>query len=329
MDNLHHGKNQSSVLASLPIKTVWYLFYIVLIVFVPFSIKTMIYGQYVLFVSFWLFIITASIYLLHLTQRKLPPISVYTPLIFMCFAQSLSVYYIGINASFWAYPSIITFFFVLPSRKATVFSLLLIVQSSASLFYQADIGASSRFLFSLLIVLVLIRIISSHMLMLKNELITLSTTDPLTGAFNRRHLDDSLKKQVLIHNTVSLLIIDIDHFKLVNDIHGHDIGDDVLKKLVASLHHHSRKGDLVFRMGGEEFVMILPYTNTAQATTYAEHIRSQLAKLIIGETNQTITVSIGASELADKDTPQVWLREADQCLYKAKSLGRDQVVVSA
>jgi len=333
MDKLHNyfytlEKQQSSVLAALPIKTLWYLFYIVLIVFVPFTIKTIIYGQYVLSVSFSLFILTASVYLYYLTRRKIPPISVYTPLLCMCFSQSLAVFIIGINAIFWAYPSVITFYFVLPARKATVFSLLLLFQSSISLYVQTDIAVTLRFLFSLMIVLVLILIISNHILALKSELIKLSTTDPLTGAFNRRHLDHSLE-EVMIHDTVSLLIIDIDHFKQVNDTHGHETGDQVLKCLVDSLHRHSRKDDLVFRMGGEEFVMILPHTTAAQAKVYAEYLRLELAKLAIGDTTQTITVSIGASELADNDSPQIWLKQADLCLYQAKAQGRDKVVVLA
>jgi len=166
----------------------------------------------------------------------------------------------------------------------------------------------------------------NFVLSLKKELVTLSTIDPLTGAYNRRHMDEQLNVNFHTKPIVTLLLIDIDHFKQVNDTYGHDEGDNILQLLVACLKENSRKNDLIFRMGGEEFVMLLPDTNKDQAIVYANFLRNQLAKIIIGDSGENITVSIGASELSTQESSQNWLKQADIYLYQAKAQGRNQVV---
>lgn len=329
MNKAHLSNHKEGVLASLPIKTLWSLWCIIFIVFIPFSIKAIIYGDYVLSASFWLFIISASIYLYALTQDKKPPISIYTPLFCMCLAQSLGVYYTGIQAIFWAYPSIIVYYFVLSDRAANIISAWLIIQSGASLYLQSDMSITLRFIFSMIVVCILIRLMIKFVLSLKDKLVALSITDPLTHAYNRRYMDERLNDTLITRDVATLLMIDIDHFKQVNDTYGHDAGDSVLKRLVSCLQKNSRNDDLVFRMGGEEFVMLLANTGKEQAGIYANYLREQLAKIAIDETEKTITVSIGASELTDQKSSEDWLKQADICLYKAKSQGRDQVIVYA
>jgi len=329
MGRLYRSGDQGGVLASLPIKTLWALWLIIIVVFIPFSIKAAVFGDYILSLSFLLFVLTASVYLYSLAHRKDPPLSVYLPLFCMCLAQSLGVYYTGIQAIFWAYPSVIVFYFVLPDRAANIISAWLIIQSSASLYLQTDLGMTLRFIFSMLVVCGLIRLMIDFVLSLKDKLISLSITDPLTGAFNRRHMDERLSENILSGAVATLLMIDIDHFKQVNDTYGHDAGDEVLIKLVSCLKSHSRHNDLVFRMGGEEFLMLLADTNKEQAAIYAEHLRLELAKIVIGESCRTITVSIGASEMIEQDSLDQWLKKADVCLYQAKNQGRNQVIMSA
>jgi len=164
-------------------------------------------------------------------------------------------------------------------------------------------------------------------LSLKDDLVKLSITDPLTHAYNRRYMDDQLKANLTSRELATLLMIDIDHFKQVNDTYGHDAGDEVLKRLVLCLQTHARQDDLIFRMGGEEFVMLLANTGKEKARVYANFLREQLAKIAIGDTDKAITVSIGASELVAQNSLDEWLKQADVCLYKAKAQGRNQVVI--
>jgi len=327
MEKLYRNGSHSGVLASLPVKTLWSLWYILMIVFFPFLIKTIIYRDFVLSVSFSLFILTASVYLYYLTKNKTPPFTVYLPMTLMCLSQSLGIYYTGIQAVFWAYPVIIISYFVMPDRAAIIISILLTLLSGVFLYIQTEISLFIRFVFSMIVVCVLIRIMIRFVLSLKDELVKLSITDPLTHAFNRRYMDDQLKANLSSRKIATLLMIDIDHFKQVNDIHGHDAGDEVLKRLVLCLQTHARQDDLVFRMGGEEFVMLLANTGKEKAKVYANFLREQLAKIAIGDTDKAITVSIGASELNTQISLDEWLKQADVCLYQAKSQGRNQVII--
>lgn len=329
MKNSHLSKHHSSVLSSLPIKTLWALWYIMVVAITPFTITAIIYEHYVLLSSFVLFIGSASFYLYHLIQRNTPPISIYIPLFFMCLIQSLGVYYTGVQGVFWAYPIIIVCYFIVSINSAQFFATLLTIQSGVFLYLKTDLSMTLRFVFSIVIVCILVRIMIDFVLSLKDDLVNLSHTDHLTGAYNRRYMDEKLRNNIHERSVSTLLMIDIDHFKQVNDIYGHSAGDAVLKKLVTCLKENSRSDDFIFRIGGEEFVMLLSNTNKEQAVAYVAILLEKLSKITIDGTDKNITVSVGGSELTEELTIQDWLKEADTCLYKAKLQGRDQVVFSS
>jgi len=125
----------------------------------------------------------------------------------------------------------------------------------------------------------------------------------------------------------ALLAIDIDHFKRINDVHGHAVGDQVLCRLVAAMGARKRSGDLLFRTGGEEFVLLLPRISLPAAQTAAEELRQRLAQaeLLPGE---SVAVSIGLSALAPGHSVDTWLQAADTALCQAKHSGRNRVVVA-
>ena len=160
------------------------------------------------------------------------------------------------------------------------------------------------------------------------ELMRLARHDALTGLHNRRALSDQLEYlyRLFKRNQMkySVLIIDIDHFKKVNDQHGHETGDEVLLKVAKVFKDSIRKTDFVARYGGEEFVVLLPSTELSGAAVLAEKIRNNVmhAEILAG-----LTISIGISEVdqSDRDVQDV-LRRADQNLYQAKANGRNQVV---
>lgn len=157
----------------------------------------------------------------------------------------------------------------------------------------------------------------------------LAYTDRLTGAWNRRHLEDSalieMSRAERHGFPVSLLIIDVDHFKALNDRHGHAAGDRVLVDLVCRIRSGIRRTDTVTRWGGEEFVVLAPDTPLHEAERLAHKIRDHVAAATLGE-NLVVTVSIGVAEYECGAGFESWFADADRALYKAKSSGRNSVV---
>ncbi|MEC4892981.1 MAG: diguanylate cyclase [Oscillatoria sp. PMC 1051.18] len=161
----------------------------------------------------------------------------------------------------------------------------------------------------------------------------LATTDPLTGILNRRHFLNIAAKELSRYHRYncgfSLLMLDLDHFKRINDTYGHSMGDEVLKAMTEAVLKSLRKADSFGRFGGEEFAILLPETNLETAREVAERIRQTITKLTITPPNQLvqITVSIGVTTCKMKDESlEVLLQRADKALYQAKNLGRDRVV---
>lgn len=164
------------------------------------------------------------------------------------------------------------------------------------------------------------------------ELDRLSRTDHLTGVANRRHLDDAL--QAALRSTrphdfpVSVLLVDVDHFKQVNDRHGHDVGDAVLQAVASALQGRLRGGDLLGRWGGEEFLVLAPHTDLEGALVLAQRLRAAVAGTSVTAAGGAVpvTISLGvASAPAPGPGPDAVLRAADAQLYAAKAAGRDAV----
>lgn len=162
----------------------------------------------------------------------------------------------------------------------------------------------------------------------------LSLKDPLTGLGNRRHfravLDRSIEVVARSGESVLLLLLDIDHFKNINDTHGHLAGDQVLQAVAKCLAGCVRPMDTVARYGGEEFAMILPSCRPACGRAVAERIRHAVESLSIAATPQTslqVTISIGGAYAPEwvRSTADLWIERADTQLYRAKTDGRNKV----
>ncbi|WP_413372846.1 diguanylate cyclase [Paenibacillus taichungensis] len=164
-----------------------------------------------------------------------------------------------------------------------------------------------------------------------DQLETMASTDLLTGLRNRRFFQDKMMESLALFRETqclfSLLVVDIDHFKSINDTYGHPIGDLVLGNLAGLLQSVSRSTDVVARYGGEEFVIILADCDREQAVVTAERYRSQVDSADWGEYN--ITVSIGAATVSQEDTDQSLFQKADKALYASKTGGRNRVTHAA
>lgn len=164
---------------------------------------------------------------------------------------------------------------------------------------------------------------------LEEELARNAMTDHLTGAFNRQRFDEEMRRALarLRRNQVStaLILLDIDHFKPVNDTFGHAVGDDVLVELTALLDGHLRVPDMLTRWGGEEFVMVLPDAGQQEALKLAERLRQLIATHAFGVVGH-ITASLSVTTLHKDDDARRCLKRLDDALYQAKGLGRNKVL---
>ena len=170
-----------------------------------------------------------------------------------------------------------------------------------------------------------------------NHTMSLAVTDDLTGLYNRRyfdrHLSVMLSKAQEQDRDMALMILDIDHFKTVNDTHGHDVGDKVLKEFAVRLKRNIRGVDLACRFGGEEFVVLMPDTDMRQAEAVAERVREAIAERGFEvpdgrPLNVTVSAGVALNESLG-DTPETLVKRADVALYRAKREGRNRVVFDA
>lgn len=156
-------------------------------------------------------------------------------------------------------------------------------------------------------------------------------TDALTGMQNRRYFDDALREYLSefqrIKKPVGLMILDLDNFKMVNDTHGHDVGDMVLRAVANCLREFTRYHDVAARLGGEEFAVVAPNLDDRMLTKLAERIRTAIAQLTVTNGNITlrVTASVGLAVWNLDETADEFFRRADRKLYQAKRQGRNRV----
>ena len=158
-----------------------------------------------------------------------------------------------------------------------------------------------------------------------------AVTDGLTGMYNRRYFDDALSEYLhafgRINKPIGMVILDLDHFKKVNDIHGHDVGDEVLRQIAECLQVFTRYHDVVARLGGEEFAILSPNITERQLYNLSDRIRHAISDLNIRNGNVTlkVTVSAGLAIWDGVETGEELYRRADKQLYEAKRQGRNRV----
>jgi diguanylate cyclase (GGDEF)-like protein len=163
-----------------------------------------------------------------------------------------------------------------------------------------------------------------------NRLEKLATTDDLTGLWNRRHflamLDRECQRVARTGTNLAVVMVDVDHFKDVNDTCGHPFGDRVLQEVATVMQNEARSVDMVARYGGEEFMIFMPETGADEAVTAAERLRRHVAEQPVsdGGRSREVTISVGVADLGDAVDPTNLLRHADEALYAAKEGGRNR-----
>jgi diguanylate cyclase (GGDEF)-like protein len=240
------------------------------------------------------------------------------------------VYLRGVSLVYWVYPTMIAAYFVLrPSVALTINSVSLAVMVVV-LVAKLEVVNLATVVVTIALINLFAYIFAYRTGLQNKELHTAVELDFLTAVGNRRALDRRLAEYALERRPQlesSLLLLDLDHFKLINDQYGHAAGDKALVQLAELMRRHTRSSDRVFRYGGEEFAVIATGAGLNAAASLAEGLRAAVASATLME-GHPITISIGVAYM-DKDLePADWLAQADKMLYAAKQAGRNAVRVA-
>lgn len=237
---------------------------------------------------------------------------------------------LGLPGVMWMYPVILANFMLLPWRGAVVVSALGVL---ALLVIPGTFDSTAHvilFLITATLAGTLASIFAYRTESQRMQLEALASRDPLTGAFNRRTLDDELGIAIADarrqDTACGLAMLDLDHFKHVNDRFGHEAGDQVLVEFTRVIDAAIRPGDRLFRYGGEEFVLLMPDVDAGALAARCDELRRRVSGTL-DTPGGPITVSIGAAVLRPGESAQAWLSRADAAVYQAKRQGRDRVVV--
>ena len=242
---------------------------------------------------------------------------------------------LGVNGLFWIYPLILfNFFMVTPGRAIIATLLVLAGLVGHALWVPGSVFESHYQMISFLVTNamagVLTFIFAQRTRTQREQLQALATLDALTGARNRRAMNEELEIAVASRDRhgrqYGVLVMDLDHFKQVNDQYGHQAGDQVLIDCVKLVKSSSRQEDRLFRFGGEEFLLLLPDTSPAGLAAAAQLLLQRVRNNLRGP-GGPVTISIGGAMLRDGESWSQWLQRADQCLYQAKNSGRDRSVI--
>lgn len=242
-----------------------------------------------------------------------------------------TIYVNGPQQVFWAFPAIIAVFYLVSPIEAVVFALVMIAGLIPVLLPTNDSFAVTTTLITLVVSSAFAFAFSVITHRQRIKLLQQATKDPLTGAGNRRALENKLQQALNTYKRtsvpVSMLLIDLDHFKKVNDLHGHAAGDEILRNITEIINLRIRVTDSLYRIGGEEFVVILDGQDLHRAAHLAEQLRTLIeANELVPD--HSVTISVGVAELKDDESGFDWLHRADEALYRAKRSGRNALNIA-
>ena len=250
----------------------------------------------------------------------------------ICVGGALATVYInGPQQVFWVFPAILAVFYMVRPIEGVIFGLITIFALLPALETLGGAFETLTILVAILVTGALAFAFSIITNRQRQQLMHLATRDPLTGVGNRRALSNKLREVVNMFkragSPVSMLLMDLDHFKKVNDAHGHAAGDEILKQITKIIKLRIRVTDSLYRIGGEEFVIVLEGQDLQRASHLAEQLRTivEANELV---PNQAVTISVGVAELKTGETGNDWIQRADEALYRAKRSGRNALSIA-
>jgi len=246
-------------------------------------------------------------------------------------AALMSTLLLGVGEIYWCFPALMVAYFMFDARNATVISGGFAGCFLAIVWDELPAIVLVKICLTLTVTVLLANAFALTNRRQLDELRRMANVDPLTGAGNRRAQNLKLDTAGAIFRRTgtpaSLLIIDLDYFKQVNDAHGHIAGDQVLVDLCNLVRKTTRATESLYRYGGEEFVLVAEQATLEAAVKLADKLRSRIAGAVFASGIQ-VTVSIGVAELQRGEGREGWLGRADAALYRAKQHGRNQVVIA-
>ncbi len=246
-------------------------------------------------------------------------------------ANCCAVFWYGTLGIYWAYPLVFGFHIVLERRTAVILNSVFLLALAPIVISQISWDPSLPVLGSLALTSVFAGLLALLIDRQRMGLEELVITDALTGAYNRHYFNTrtgKLAEQFNRHeHPASMVMFDIDHFKAINDNYGHQVGDRVLRILVETVKARIRVVDEIFRVGGEEFVILLPDTRVEQAAGLAQVITDMVSDVRIIEGGK-VSISCGVAELGREEDVRSWLGRSDVALYNAKRSGRGRICVA-
>lgn len=239
---------------------------------------------------------------------------------------------LGQTGIFWLFPALMANFFLVRPHIAGSVALVAIGLAQFQPEAYASVVERLTTTVTLLMVSLLALIFAIRTAMQHRTLEEMAALDPLTGARNRRAMEDEVTIALNAYRRtgrpVTLAVLDLDHFKRVNDRHGHEAGDRVLCAFVELVQRSMRATDRLFRFGGEEFVLLMEHTDEIGVQRAFANLQQRIhQELRVG--GETVTVSMGAAVLRHGESSEAWFARADAALYRAKQGGRDRLVVDA
>lgn len=238
----------------------------------------------------------------------------------------------GSQQLLWIYPALTASFFLLTPYVAAVFSAIILILIGMVIWSEVTLFTAIEFYVSALATLIFSYAFADRMRYQHKQLVHLATKDPLTGAGNRRAMEQKLM-EMMSHQRrnqdtpASLIIMDLDEFKKINDLHGHSVGDEILVEFVQTLESRIRSSDSLYRFGGEEFVVIAENTELSDGTKLAEQLRCSVSSSEVLKKYE-VTISVGTAQFLKCETAFEWLGRADKAMYQAKDAGRNTCCVA-
>lgn len=296
-----------------------------------FAVSRALNSEWIMFfidASFAMVVVLVLIYQYRTGDIKLPKIVLS---LLASVIASASVYFNGIASIYWIYPSIAAICYLLKARQALISCLILSLAVMPKLFFNTELLEFAS-ISSTLVMCSFFGYFFSNSIEKQHQLLEqLATKDSLTGVGNRRAMDEvlarTIKQQARAASRVSLILLDLDHFKKINDDLGHIAGDQILIRFAKLIEKRLRQTDCFFRFGGEEFVIVPLPMDLDSAITLCEKLRelTQASQLV---ESRELTISLGVAEYVAGETAEAWIHRADQALYRAKETGRNRVIAA-
>lgn len=240
--------------------------------------------------------------------------------------------FLGPRDLYFLYPVTIAAFFLTPPTTALRLTGAALLASSIALFPALSAFDFAKFFLSVLGCILFAHAFAHQRNRQRDQLLQLSTEDPLTGAGNRRALQKKLDQMVASHRRtaepMSAILLDLDNFKIVNDRKGHATGDAVLRRVADIITTRIRLTDSLYRFGGDEFIVLATSATGDTAVKLAEDIRELIA-LALAELALPVTASLGVAEYCADEPAQQWIERADRAMYSAKEAGKNTVSLVA